>query len=322
MLLRNQLLNCSAFASPVVYEGENSAPPAAPTAPWGADVNTQWMLGEAGKQVPWYESLAAGPTKEFVKSKAYSNPAVMADALFSANRMVNGNAIEVPNVDGEDPKVWATAWEPFNKRTRGESITKAEDYKFNFGKDKDGKDLVPDPGLAKFAQELAFETGLHPKRAQELIVNRWQKFAQETNARMATEAATKNETDAQSIRTKWGANFESYRAAGERAAKALQLDAGTLSAIESHIGFAPIMDLFAKLGQMSAEGKLTGGANSGQTDTSAMTAQQVQAKITALTSDPAFQAKYNDANNPAHKDAVAELEALHKLLVDKQKQGA
>ena len=324
MLLRSLLLNGSALALPL-FEGEStggppatppgSTPPAAIAAPWGADVSKPWMLGDAAAPKPWFETLADGPTKEFVRSKNYGNPAVMADALYSATRMVNGNAVELPSIDGD-----AKAWEPFNAKMRGDSIKAPTDYKFDFGKDDKGAAIEGDPRMIKFAQELAFNLGIHPKRAQELVVNPWQQFAAEMNAASVQEANAKNEQEANAVRTKWGANFESLRAGGERVAKSLKLDPATLTAIEAHIGAAPLMDLFAQLGKLSAEGGMIGGAGGNSTDPVNMTPEQVQQKINEKMADAQFQTAYRDRQNPGHARAVEEMEALHKLLSAKKQQ--
>jgi len=289
-------------------------------APWGSDPAKPWMLGEATNAKPWYEAaLPDGPTKEFVRTKNFANPHVMADALFSANRMANGNAIEIPNIGEPNTPYDPKPWEGFNAKLRGESIKAPTDYKFNFGKDAEGKDIAPDAGLLKLAQEISFESGLHPKRAQEIIVNRWQAYAKEANAKAAKEATAANEAEANSVRQKWGENFETLRAGGERVAKALKLAPETLSKIEAHIGAAPLMDLFAQLGQLSAEGKLVSGEGSGTTDPISMTADQIQQKINDRKSDTQFMAAFNDKMHANHKSAVAEIENLYKLLAQKNK---
>jgi hypothetical protein len=243
----------------------------------------------------------------------------MADALFSANRMVNGNAVEIPSIGDPALPYDNKPWEAFNAKTRGESIKSAADYKFDFGKDAEGKPVEGDADMTKFAQDLAFNLGIHPRRAQELIVNPWQKFAADMNAKSVAAANAQNEQDANAVRTKWGANFETMRMAGERAVKALQLDPATLTALEAHIGAAPLMDIFAKLGKMSAEGKLLDGGNSNTTDPMNMTAEQIQQKINDKRNDAAFQQAYNDKNSPNHANVVKEMEELHRLLSMKNK---
>lgn len=330
MLLRRLLLNGTALSLPL-FEGEGAGgaggaggtggtggaggtPPAPLSAPWGSDPSAQWMLGEGGNAKPWYEALPDSPTKELYREKKYANPAVAADAHFGANRMVNGNAVELPNIEGD-----AKAWEPFNARMRGESVKAPTDYKFDFGKDKEGKPIEADPKMTAFAQQLAYDLGVHPKRAQELIVNKWQTFASEMNAKSVADANAANEAEANAVRAKWGANFETLRAGGERVAKSLKLDPTTLSAIESHIGAAPLMDLFAQLGKIGAEGKLLDGGGSGGTDPVNMTAEQVQQKINDKRADAQFMAGYSDRNHPNHANALKEMEDLHKLLAAKNR---
>ncbi len=318
MLLRNRFINTTALC----LEGEGVTPPGGPpanapaplAAPWGADVNKPWMLGDAAAPKPWFETLTDGPTKEFVKSKNYANPAVMADALFSANRMVNGNAVELPGQDAA-PDAYAA----FAAKLRGEGVKAATDYRFTFGKDAEGKDLTADPALVGFAQSLAYDLGVPPKRAQELIVDKWQQFAKTTNEKAHADSVAANAAEAETVKTKWGANFDTFLAAGQRAAKSLGLDAAELAKIEGAIGAAPMMNLFALLGQKSAEGGLPSGDPSRAADPSNMTPQAAQAEAERMRADPAINKILMDKTDPQHANMVAKLEQLHATMAGVKK---
>lgn len=272
--------------------------------PWGGDVNTQWMVN--GK--PWYEALLPeGPTRQLYTEKKYNNPVQAADAHFSANRMVNGNAAEIPADDAKPD-----AWQAFNAKLRGPAVAKPEDYKFDFGKTPDGKPIAPDPRMEKFGRELAFELGMSPKRAQELLINKWQQFAGEVNAEATKAEQTANSNEVLGVQQKWGERLDEYKAAGQRVVAALGLEQPLMQKIEGAIGGAAMLELLARLGKMAPEGSFKGGNPGGDPNNiDNMTAQQAKAEIDKLGADAQFQAQYNDKNNPLHKDAVDRMAKLY-----------
>jgi len=301
----------------VCYEGEGAGagagaggvsdggnpPNNVPVAPWGADVNAPWKVADK----PWYEVyVPEGPAREFYRAKNYGNPVQAFEAHYSANRMVNGNAVEIPGENAPPEAVNA-----FYTKL-GRPATPA-DYKFDFGKTSDGKDVEVDKNLVEFGQKLAFETGLSPKRAQEVIVKGWQEFAQKQNEAYVNEAKAQNDAEVASVKQRYGDQWDTHRAAGERAYKALGIDQALGSKIEGAIGAAAMLELFIKIGKATGEGNMMTGGDSGggsPDDPSKMTPEQAKARIEVLGGDKDFQEKYNTATHPQHEWAKQHMLAL------------
>jgi uncharacterized protein YbaA (DUF1428 family) len=281
--------------------GGGNPPPAA--APWGEKPDAAWQIGDK----PWYEVvLTDGPTKDFYREKKYANPAIAADANFSAQRMVTGNAVELPK-DEADTK----AWEAVNAKLRGDTVKAPTDYKFSMGKDGAGKDIPGDPAMITFGQQVAYDFGLSPKKAQSLV-DRWNKFVgEQTQARTADEAR-KNEASINALKAKHGESFDAYVAGGRRVAASLGYSEQELLGIEKHIGAAPIIDLFARLGALSKEGGLVGGGSGGDPNNiNNMDAAAAQAEIAKMRGDQPTQAILDNKDHPQHKEMVDRMQRLY-----------
>lgn len=286
-------------------------PPAAaapPAAPWG-DVAQPWKVADK----PWYETyIPDGPTKEWLKTKNFDHPLKALDSGMSADKMVAQGAVPIPSVDDPPEK-----WNAFNDKMRGTDIKAPTDYKFSFGNDETGKPIEGDPGLVKIAQEIAFESGMSPKRAQSIIVDKWQKHVGEANTAYMAEQKRVNDAEVATTVQSWkdkGEDVDVLKAGGMRVVQSLGLDKTLLNKIEGAIGASAMLELFARIGKQSAEpGGLKGASNavSDPNNVEGMTPEQAIARITTLQGDTAFQAKYTDAKHPEHAWAVQHMEKLY-----------
>jgi hypothetical protein len=281
--------------------GGGGGPPAA--APWGEKVDAPWQIGDK----PWYEVvLADGPTKDFYRDKKYVNPAIAADANFSAQKMITQGAVTVPT-DAADTK----GWDAFFAKTRGDTVKAATDYKFDFGVDAKNQPIAGDPAMIKFGQEVAFEHGLSPQRAQTLV-NKWNKFAGEQLAAKQASEAAQNDAGILALKTKHGESFDAYLAGGRRIVAALGYSEQELSNIEKHIGGAAMIDLFARIGAKSTEGALQGGGGGGDpNNVNNMDAAAAAAAIARMRGDAEQSKILGNKDHPLHKEAVKRLEQLH-----------
>lgn len=290
-------------ATPPAVPPAANTPAAGAVAPWGADVNQVWMVDNK----PWYEAFVPeGPTRDLLKSKNYANPLVLADSHYAANRMVNGNAIEIPGADAK-PEAWQALYKKLG------ALEKPEAYVF---KQADG--FKADEGMVKFGQTMAHKLGLNPAQAQTMNDN-WNAFVAEQNAATATKHQTENQAEADGVKAKWGADFDTNMAAGKRATQALYdltkpEEKATFNKIEESIGAAAMLDLFARLGKLGGEGGLIGaGSNTGGdvNNPSSLTPDQAGAEIARLGGDAEFQKAYTDRNHPQHAAKVAHMQALY-----------
>lgn len=305
-MLRDRLLSSAVYA--MGGEGGGGAPPSPqpppappspPVAPWGTDPNAEWKVADK----PWYEVYTKeGPQRELFKTKGYKNPEQVFDALYSATRMINGNMVEVPSE--ADEKTPPQAWDAFYSKL-GRPGNKTE-YKFDFGKDKDGKPIEADPALVEFAQDVAFTNGLSPKKAQKLV-DMWNDFSTKQMNAQNEKYRQESEAAVTSFKQKWGNEADSALEAGKRAFKAIiGQDMPLANQIESMIGAGPMMELFARIGKASKEGNMidVGQGGGDPNDPDRMSAEQAAAAIKRLSGDEAFNKKYMDGNHPEHKWAV------------------
>lgn len=253
---------------------------------------------------PWYETFVPeGPTRDLIKSKNYANPVVVADSYYAANRMVNGNAIEIPPADAKPE-----AWDAIHKKLGWQEAP--DKYTF---KQPDG--FTPDEGMVKFGQKMAYELRLDPSRAQRMN-DLWNEYAKGVSASGATAQQAANEAEVSAVKQSWGADFDANMTAGRRAVEAVfAADKDKwLPKIEGAIGASAMLELFARLGKLGGEGVMKGGgsANGGDpSNPSSLTAAQAQAEIQRLTADADFQAAYTNAQHPQHAAKVQHMMALH-----------
>jgi hypothetical protein len=131
-------------------------------------------------------------------------------------------------------------------------------------------------------------------------------------ADMDAAGAREVETMWNTLRGKWGADFDGKKAGAERAASALAerygLKAPDMKKLQDVIGNAPaVTQMFAELGEIFGEDKLRGqGSPSGSANTPA--AARAQRK--ALEADPEWMKIFNDNRHDQHKDYVAKRQRL------------
>jgi hypothetical protein len=304
-MLRDRLFSSAVYAmggdgggAPPPSPQPPPQPPAPSAAPWGSDANAEWKVGDK----PWYEvHTPEGPQREFFKQKGYKNPAQAFDALYSATRMINGNSVEIPNEN--DDKTTPQAWDAFYSKL-GRPANKTE-YKLDFGKDGEGKPLTPDPALAEFAQDVAYNMGASPKKAQQLV-NMWNEFATKSANAQNEKARGESEAAVNAFKQKHGADADSRIEGGKRVFKALGLDAQMANQIESMLGTGVMMELFARMGMASAEGKMIDNGQGGgdPNDPNRMSPEQAAAAIKRLDGDETFMKKYMNGQHPEHQWAV------------------
>lgn len=311
-------LNTAPFTS--APDGAGGTPPAAGTPPaetplaagvpvvppWGPDVNTTWMTGDK----PWYETLIPdGPTKDLFRDKKYANPAVAADAYYSANKMINNGVVALPGADAK-PEDWTAL---HVKLGRPEA---ADKYDIRID-----PAVKVDPNMLKFGKDLAFELGLPPAFAQKMV-DKWNGFAAQANSATVTQQQTENTQQLDGVKQTWGDQFETKLNNGKNAVKVLYdltkpAEQALYNKIEGAIGSAAMLDLFARIGGKTGEGPMIGGGSVPPDNPDNMTAAQAQAEITRLRADPAFSTMLNTRNDPGHAAAVAKMERLHVRLTAK-----
>lgn len=269
-------------------------------APWtGAD--GVWNLGEGEAAQPWYSSIPEEDARSHVEAKGYKNPAELALANYNLTKLQRGDptVIGLPGKDATPEQMG----EFYGKLGRPDA---PEGYEFKFG-----EGVTPDETMVAFARTTFHEAGLTPAQAQ-IVADKWNEFASKETEALQTRVEQDNESALNELTTRWGADLEKNRAAGQRAMQALGISAELVEKVEQSIGSAAIVELLATIGRKSDEGGFTSTPQGGDPNNpETMTKEQAQAKIAELSGDAEFQAKYTDAKHPGHKDAVDLMQRLY-----------
>lgn len=268
-------------------------------APW-ASTDDVWSIGEGDAAQPWHATIPEAEARQHVEAKGYKNPAELALANYNLTKLQRGDptVIGLPGADATPEQMG----EFYGKLGRPDT---PEGYEFKFA---DG--VQADETMLTFARGAFHEAGLTPAQAQ-AVADKWNALVAEQNEGMQTQITQQNDTELQALQTKWGADFDKNRAAGQRAVQALGLDPALIERVEQNIGSAAIVELLATIGRKSDEGGFTASPQGGDPNNpDTMTKEQASAKITELQADKDFQAKYTDRNHPGHKDAVDLMQRL------------
>lgn len=268
-------------------------------APWASSEGV-WSLGEGEAATPWHATIPEAEARAHVEAKGYKNPAELALANYNLTKLQRGDptVIGLPgeNATADDMNAF------YAKLGRPET---ADGYEF-----KAPEGVQIDDTMKSFAQTAFHAAGLTPAQAQ-TIFESWNGFVGEQNGALQQQLTEANTAELQALETKWGADFEKNRAAGERTMKALGLDSDLIERVEANIGSAAIVELLATIGRKSDEGGFTAGSqNTDPNDPSNMSKEQAQAKIAELQASAEFQAKFTDRNHPGHKEALSLMERL------------
>lgn len=268
------------------------------SAPWGSD--GVWKLGEGDTATPWWTAVPEGPARQHIEAKQYANPAELALANYNLTRLQTGdpNVVALPAKDAP-PEAWNDF---YNKMGRPET---PDGYELTFG-----EGVQTDENMVKFGKELFHELGVPAPKAQ-AAADKWNAFVAEQEAGYLQQMQQANQQELDALSSKWGADLEKNKAAGQRAVQALGLSTDMVQRIEDNIGSAAVVELLAMIGRKSDEGGFTsGGSQADPNNPATMSKDQAAARIKALQGDADFQKKYTDKAHPEHGDALKTMEAL------------
>lgn len=281
--------------------GAGGAPPAPAhpvAAPWeGAE--GVWKIGEGDSAQPWYAAIPEPEARAHVEAKQYATPAELALANYNLTKMQRGadDVVAIPAKDADQ----STIDQFYRKLGVPES---PQGYELQFG-----EGVQVDDKMVEFGKNTFHKANLTPQQAQ-IVSDEWNKMVAEQGAAFAEEDRQQNEQALDELKSRWGAELDRNKAAGQRVVQSLGLSTDLVQRVEGAMGSAAVVELLATIGRKSDEGGFTGGSNTDPNDPSTMSAQQAQEKITQLRSDPEFEKRYTDKNHPAHQEAVKQIERL------------
>lgn len=146
-----------------------------------------------------------------------------------------------------------------------------------------------------------------PKALAAGLVERWNKYAGETDARMAAEFDKTAGAEVTALMKEWGGEFDRNKTAAVAARDAAGLTPEQGRAIEQAIGVGAATKMFAKLGEHLVEAKFKGAGPGAAFGTD--NPEAARAELQALRGDKAFVARWNAGDVEARKK-IAELDAI------------
>jgi hypothetical protein len=181
----------------------------------------------------------------------------------------------------------------------------AAGYDFSGVKTAAGTD--PDASFQDFMRTQA--AGLHlPKDTASALASAFVKFTE--GQKLAADATTAASlvTAKADLAKNWGQNFEANKFVATQAARALGIDAETVTALENQVGYAKVMEMFRTIGTKIGEDKFVTGSNS---PSGVMTRDQAIARKAELMADKEWTKSY--MNGDAAKGR--EMKGLLTLIV-------
>src|SRR5690606_25514379 len=98
-----------------------------------------------------------------------------------------------------------------------------------------GDDVKVDPNMIEFGKKAFHEAGLTPTQAK-AVAEAWNKFATEQNAQFLEQDNTVNTQELDALKSKWGADLDKNKAAGQRVVQSLGLSNELIERVEGSIG--------------------------------------------------------------------------------------
>lgn len=259
-----------------------------------------------GTGTPWYDAVipkdAAGVpdkvTMDYFTNRGYDKmdapKAAMAamEAHRAAERLIGVPANDILKVPKDATDV--EAWSRFNERI---GVPKeAKEYDFSSLKptqgDLDAK-LVAD--LAPALQKA------HVSKADAPVVLK--AVLDHFNASKTVDAAAAEQAlnvERETLKVNWGANLAQNMLVAKNTAKTLGVDEAAVSALEKQIGYAKVMDMFAKIGVKLGEDKLI--LNQSPGGNGYMSQEQAQATLNEKMADNDWATKFSNGDTQAMKE--------------------
>jgi hypothetical protein len=160
-----------------------------------------------------------------------------------------------------------------------------------------------DKGLMDWFRQTAHQHGLSDKQARGLF-EAWNSMIGERMQSMQQEQAQQAEMDIGSLRKEWGKAFDEKIDAGKRAVSALGYDEQTLNNLESKLGTAEMLKLFATIGSKMGEDAFVGTGR--ESSGFGLTPAAARQEISDLRMNKDFMTQYLNGN----QDAVAKMKRL------------
>lgn len=261
----------------------------------GADPQGAAPTGSPAQETSWNAGFDED-TNAFIQNKGWKSPADILSSYRNLEKFAGGskNLLELPGADADEEALNNF----YNKLGRPESP------------DKYG--IQPPEGadndLVEWFKSAAHKTGLSDKQATSLF-DAWNTMSGERLQAMESMQREESEKAITDLKKEWGQAYNQQIDAGKRAVAALGYDENSLNALESKMGTADMLRLFATLGSKMGEDNFVSSERSGQSF--GVTPAAAKQQIADLKMDKNFMDQYLKGNPDAISKMKRLMEAVH-----------
>jgi len=239
-------------------------------------------------------------TREYVGKKGWGSASDVLTSYQNLEKLQGGakNVIEMPGVDATDEAKSAF----YNKLGRPATV---DEYSME----------MPDGGDSDFFnwfKTTSHSQGLSDAQAKGLL-EAYNTMSGERMGNYQVAQAEQSEKELNELKTQWGQDYDKRVDEGKRAAGVLNYDEEALSALESKMGTAEMVKLFADIGSRMSEDSFAS-ADRGGDGSFTINPGQAKQEILELKSNKEFMDKYLAGD----KGAMAKMTRLNKIAHDKR----
>lgn len=244
----------------------------------------------AGSTGAWNEGFDE-ETSAYVTNKGWQSPSDILSSYRNLEKFAGGskNLVELPGVDADPEALNAF----YNRLGRPASPDK---YGLTV---PDGADAE----LVDWFRNTAYEAGVNDQQAAKLF-SAWNEMSASRMQAMSEQQNADSERAIADLKKEWGQGYDAQIDMGKRAVAALGYDGEALNALESKMGTAEMLKLFAAVGSKMGEPEFEGGSRQGTAF--GITPAAAKQQINDLKMDKSFMNEYLNGN----KDAAAKMQRL------------
>jgi hypothetical protein len=250
--------------------------------------------------IAWLGENVDEETVGYVKNKAWQGPADVVKSYREFEKfrgMPLERIAEIPQSD--DPAAWDALYTKIGRPK--------EPKEYEIEAPQEGAD----ERIINFFRDAAHKVGLNKHQAKAMS-KMWNEAAGQWNQSFQTEQAAKAQAEDKELRSKWGASYDQRVELGKKAAAALGMPVAAITTLQGQVGYAPVMELFATIGEKLGSDALVVGddrAAGGFIKTPA----QAKAELQSLNMDKDFMEAWMNKGHPKHKEAVERKSRLTQL---------
>lgn len=240
--------------------------------------------------VDWL-SQTSTDSADFIRTKGWDNLDAVVHSYQNLESILGneraGRTVVLPR-DADDAAAYSEIYDRLGRPERPD------------GYELDRNGAAADEQMLGWYRQVAHEAGLSSRQASALF-DAWGKMASSRIEIMDRQARADRDEAVEALRDKWGMRFDVRMASAERAARRFGGD--HLPALEQALGYAPMRELFARVGDALGEDEPPAGDGR---SVFGLSPEEARNSYDQRKRDPIFIAALQDAAHPGHAAASAE----------------